>query len=66
VSGWLTSTDAVADAAEVTAIIEATLVLARDAADGIRAGAIPLRPASAKACEYCTAAGLCGGGWMSA
>ena len=39
-----------------------TRSLALDAADGIRAGVIPARPASPKACDHCPAAGFCGGG----
>ncbi len=63
VDPWgLTSTDAVPDSGSVQEIVEATVMLAREAADGIRAGAIPARPASPKACDYCPAAGFCGGG----
>jgi len=58
----LTSTDAVAEPADVDRLISASVDLARDAADGIRAGEIPARPASAKACTYCPAAGFCDGG----
>lgn len=57
----LTSTDAVPDAGAVAQIIDESVRLARDAADGIRAGAITAMPASAKACDYCPAGGFCGG-----
>ena len=55
----LTGTDAVPGRDEVAAIVSAALELAREAADGIRAGAIPARPASPGACEYCAAAAFC-------
>ncbi len=62
VSQGLTSTDGLSDAADIEALIEATLEMARGAADGIRAGSIPARPVSSAACEHCTAASFCGGG----
>ncbi|MDO8915055.1 MAG: PD-(D/E)XK nuclease family protein [Coriobacteriia bacterium] len=56
----LTSTDAVESPEAVAAIVEAAIVTAREAASGIRAGAIPARPASPGACTYCPAAPFCG------
>lgn len=55
----LTSTDAVEGQHAVDGIVEAAIALAREAADGIRAGAIPVLPASPGACRYCPAAAFC-------
>jgi hypothetical protein len=55
----LTGTDAVGGAGDIDAIVEAAVAIACEAADGIRAGAIPIRPASCTACEYCPAAAFC-------
>lgn len=55
----LTSTDAVEEPQTVEAIVETAVGFARQAADGIRAGAIPVRPTSPGACRYCPAAAFC-------
>jgi RecB family exonuclease len=55
----LTSTDAVKGPEAAEAIVEAAVTIAREAADGIRAGAIPVRPASPGACDHCPAAAFC-------
>jgi RecB family exonuclease len=58
----LTGTDALSSAEEANGVIEAAVTVGREAADGIRSGAIPSRPASARACDYCAAAPVCGKG----
>jgi ATP-dependent helicase/DNAse subunit B len=61
-SPGLTSTDKVGGPDEVASIIESAVGTARDAVAGIRAGAIPVAPASDEACAYCAASPFCGRG----
>jgi RecB family exonuclease len=60
--GGLTATDGLEDQEAADELIATVVGIAREAADGIQAGAIPVSPVSAKACEYCAAAPVCGRG----
>jgi ATP-dependent helicase/nuclease subunit B len=59
-SPGLTSTDKVEHAEEITAIVTAATSIAREAAAGIRAGAIEVAPCGETACTFCAAALVCG------
>jgi ATP-dependent helicase/nuclease subunit B len=61
-SPGLVSTDGLADAGAVAQVIDSAIETARGAVAGIRAGAIPVAPASDDACRYCAATQLCGRG----